>query len=254
MTTDNALATIRLDERKKELIKNTICRGGTDEELQLFYHACERMGLDPLMKQIYAVKRWDSGLKKECMAIQIGIDGYRILAERSGRYAPGREATFTYQNGSTVPFSATAYVRKQTQDGTWHEVSATAFYDEYVAKTKEGRPTSMWGSKPHIMLAKCAESLALRRAFPGDLSGIYCENEMEQAGEAEEIEVVATPTISDMQYHYLMETIDGNQEFLQRVYKGFSIEDLRQLPSKQFERVLTEARKLKPQEDNREFE
>jgi phage recombination protein Bet len=173
------------DHSKIDLLKNTICKGASDEEFKLFLHACQRTGLDPFMRQIYAVKRWDSAIKKETITIQTGIDGYRLIAERTGKYSPGREPTFTYgENGNLI--SATAYVKKQTADGTWHEVAATAFYDEYCQKTKDGKPTRFWQQMAHTMLAKCAEALALRKAFPGDLSGIYTKEEMLQADETNE--------------------------------------------------------------------
>jgi hypothetical protein len=78
--------------------------------------------------------------------------------------------------------------------GTWHEVSATAYWDEYAQTTREGHPTQMWATKPRIMLAKCAESLALRRAFPAELSGLYTDTEMnEEAAHTIEGEVIAPP-------------------------------------------------------------
>lgn len=169
-----------LDREKIELLKTTICKGATDDELKLFVHACNHMGLDPFLRQIHAVKRWDSQTKKEVMAIQVGIDGYRLVAERTGRYAPGPEPTYAYDQGGAL-LSATAYVKKQTQDGTWHTVSATAFYAEYCQRTKDGNPTHIWALKAHGQTAKCAEALALRRAFPAELSGVYTKEEMDQA-------------------------------------------------------------------------
>lgn len=168
------------DNKKLDLLKNTICKGASDEEFELFLHACQRTCLDPFMRQIYAVKRWDSSLRREAMTIQTGIDGYRLIAERTGKYSPGREPTYQYNDKGHI-ISSTAYVKKQTSDGTWHEVAATAFFDEYCQKTKEGKPTRFWMQLGHAMIAKCAEALALRKAFPGDLSGIYTKEEMMQA-------------------------------------------------------------------------
>ncbi len=157
-------------EAKRDLIKRTICKGSSDDELQLFIHACKRTGLDPFMKQIHAVKRGD------VMTIQTGIDGLRLIADRSGNYSPGREPTFQYDKDSKL-ISATAYIKKRTSDGVWHEVSATAFLSEYKPTYKN----NFWESKPHLMLAKCSEALALRKAFPAEMSGLYTHEEMEQA-------------------------------------------------------------------------
>lgn len=183
-----------MDRDKVELIKQTVAKGASDLELELFMHACKRTGLDPLMKQIYAIKRWNSAEKKEVMAFQTGIDGYRLIADRTNRYAPGRAPEFQYNEHHDV-ISATAYVKKQTVDGQWHECSATAYWDEYVQTTKEGKPTSMWLKMPHLMLAKCAEALALRQAFPAELSGVYTHEEMMQADNEPRIVKVEAPQL-----------------------------------------------------------
>lgn len=166
-----------LDQDKIDLLKRTICKGATDDELDLFIHACNRTQLDPFMKQIHAVKRWTDG--KEVMAIQTGIDGYRLIAERTGKYVPGKECAYTYKDGRV--FSATAYVKKLAADNQWHEIAYTVYWDEYAAKKKDGSLTGMWRDKPHVMLGKCAEAAALRKAFPADMSGVYTKEEMEHA-------------------------------------------------------------------------
>lgn len=167
-----------------DLISRTVCKGCTPDELATFLHVCQTTGLDPLLRQVHPVQRWDRESNKYRMTIQTGIDGYRLVADRTGAYAPGREPSYLYdKDGNLV--SSTAYVKKRTSDGSWHEVAATAFYSEYVGLTKDGKPSSFWRTKPHIMLSKCAEALALRRAFPAELAGIYTHEEMDQAGNDE---------------------------------------------------------------------
>ena len=198
LTRGTKMSTLQtFDESKIDLIKTTICKGSTNEELELFIYACKRTGLDPFMKQIYAVKRWNGKTQRNEMSIQTGIDGFRLIAERTGKYAPGKETIFEYSEDRVI--SSTAYIKKMTPDGTWHEVSGTAFYDEYVQTTKEGEPTSFWKRMPHVMLAKCAESIALRRAFPAELSGLYTIEEMSQS-HSEEIPEKVTEVKPSLSY------------------------------------------------------
>lgn len=255
----NELALV-MDDSKIELLKTTICKGSTDEEFQLFLHACKRTGLDPFMKQIHAVKRWDSATKREVMSIQTGIDGFRLIADRSGRFCPGREPTFTYDKDGNL-LSATAYVKKQTKDGTWHEVPATAFYQEYVQKTKEGKPTKFWATMPHGQLAKCAEALALRKAFPAELSGLYAKEEMEQADNETvhekkpiaEVLKEAAPVnyLSDDELGYLNQLFVENDDERKKMEKVCS--DFRKMPKSMYEKVVSRleqinAEKMKMQE------
>jgi len=182
------------DAQQLETIKGMYCKGLTDDEITVFMHICQRTKLDPFAKQIYAVPRWDSKAGKNVMSVQTGIDGYRLIAERTGKYAPGKEPTFQYDKDGNLK-SGTAYVKKMTQDGTWHEVAATAFFNEYCQRTKEGKPSQFWFKMGHTMIAKCAEALALRKAFPGDLSGLYTEDEMKQAEMANEPENLSPSTV-----------------------------------------------------------
>jgi hypothetical protein len=110
------------------------------------------------------------------------------------KYAPGREPSHTYDPKGKIA-TATSYVKKMTADGLWHEVAATAHYAEYVQTTKEGTPTKFWVQMPHVMLAKVAEALALRRAFPMELSGIYTHEEMAQADSSGE--AAAAPALPE---------------------------------------------------------
>lgn len=236
---------VGFDESKIDLLKNTICKGATDDELELFLHACTRTGLDPFMKQIHAVKRYDSRLSREVMSIQTGIDGYRLIAERTGRYCPGKETTYTYDaNGGLV--SATAYVKKLTSDGTWHEIPATAFYSEYCQRKKDGSPMGMWGNMPHGQLGKCAEALALRKAFPAELSGVYTKEEMQQA-DVFISEKTQEPTVTEEQAQQLDDMIGENQAYREVVLnflKKNGIAGLKYMPVSMWEKAMLRATQL----------
>lgn len=164
---------------KIELIKRTIASGASDDELELFLYAAKKTGLDPFMKQIYAVKRWNKSAGREVMTVQTGIDGYRLIADRTGKLAGISDPVYESGQGK-FPTSATVIVKKMIGAGIIADFTATARWDEYVQMGKEG-VTAMWASKPYLMLGKCAEALALRKAFPADLSGVYTAEEMAQA-------------------------------------------------------------------------
>lgn len=156
-----------------DLIKNQIAKGCTDDELKLFIQVCKKTKLDPFARQIYAVKMGGK------MSIQTSIDGLRLIAERSQKY-----------RGQVGPYWC-------GQDGDWKEVWLDGnppaackvgvlhadFKDPLYAVVRYwafAQDNHMWKKMPDTMIAKVAESQALRKAFPQDLSGLYSTDEMPQ--------------------------------------------------------------------------
>lgn len=209
--------------RQLELIRRTVAADCNPSEFDLFVAVAQRAGLDPFRRQISAIVFNKNKPDKRRMSIITGIDGLRSIAARSLRYRPDEnEPEFTYDaalKGPTNPIGIErAVVRIYIRDDggeTWRPVSGVAYWDEFApiseewAENEQGkrRPTGkmsldtggQWGRMPRVMLAKCAEAQALRKAFPEDLSGLYEASEMDQAraSDLSPTEIIETQAAED---------------------------------------------------------
>jgi phage recombination protein Bet len=184
------------------ILRETIMPGATDAELDFFKLVCQRVKLDPFAKQIHAVSRQTKRNSQwvTVWSYQTGIDGFRLIAERTGEYRGQLPLQWCADDGvwrdvwlqRTPPRAARAAVLRAGFD---EPMIAVAHYDEYVQtvdeyedvgngerqKTGQKKPNAMWLRMPAGQLAKCAEALAFRKAFPQELAGLYTNDEMGQA-------------------------------------------------------------------------
>lgn len=193
-----------------ELIKRTIAKGVTDDEFALFIGTANRLGLDPFAKQIYAVKRRDHRNNIDVMTVQVSIDGFRVTAARTGQLDGQGGPWWCGDDGEWVeawlrpnpPAAAKVLVYRR---GCTHPFTGVATFKSYVQKSP------MWDRLPDVMLAKCAEALALRKAFPSELSGVYAPEEMAQAGppiDAQDAEFTETKSDRDDALTALLAKLD----------------------------------------------
>lgn len=160
--------------------------GASRADQAIFFHQCVRTGLDPFARQIYMIgrKTQENGKWIVKQTIQTGIDGFRLIARRA---ADRRKETLGYTDdqwcgddgvwrdvwlSSTPPAAAKVTVLRDGQP-----FPAVALFSEFKQTKNDGSLTKMWRDKPAHMIQKCAEALALRKAFPQDLSGLYTDDE-----------------------------------------------------------------------------
>ncbi len=167
---------IEVTQEQYELIKNTVCAGATEDEMKLHFFNCARRGVHPLDKLIHFIVHTTQRDGRVYTPVT-SIDFFRKQAESSGCYAGSDDAVIAKPDGGT--WTATVTVWKIVK-GTRCPFTATARWNEYCPKPPKDM---MWKKMPHTMLAKCAEALALRKGFPGQLHGLYITEEMEQAGD-----------------------------------------------------------------------
>lgn len=171
---------IKYSREQLDQIKDVYAKGASDVEFANFILVSVRTGLDIFKKQIYLVKRWDSRLGKDVFTPQAGIDGFRSVAERTNNYAGNDDPIFKGEvvvKAIKAPAEAMVTVYKIVQ-GVRCPFTATARWSEYYPGEKIG---FMWHTKPYLMLGKCAEALALRKAFPNIIQGFYETAEMDMS-------------------------------------------------------------------------
>jgi phage recombination protein Bet len=163
------------DQKQIEIMKHTVAVGISNDDFLFFLEVCKNRNLNPFNREIYAFPG-----KGGKVSIQVSIDGLRLIAERSGKYRGQLGPMYCGEDGvwkeewllKTPPVAAKVGVLRE---GFTHPVWAVARYESYA------KGTDIWVKMPDLMLAKCAESLALRRTFPAEMGGLYTHEEMAQA-------------------------------------------------------------------------
>lgn len=151
-----------------EILRDSKFKDFTANELSYAHKISNSLQLNPLLNQVHFVKRG------RAITTQVGIDGFRLIAQRTGQYAGSDEVAFEVASDKPIKASVTVY---RMISGQRCAFTASARWLEYKPESAD----HMWRKMPFTMLGKCAEALALRKAFPAELSGVYAAEEMQQA-------------------------------------------------------------------------
>lgn len=167
------------DDKQLAALRSIGVANAPNADIALFFHQAARTGLDPFSRQIYLINRGGK------WTIQTAIDGFRLIRDRKGTYRGhteewcGTDGIWTdvwLQKQPPAAARVLIYV-----EGYVKPVPGVALWNEYAQMGRDGKPQALWASKPALMLAKCAEALALRKAYSQDLSGLYTTDEIPEA-------------------------------------------------------------------------
>lgn len=173
------LAAPAVTEKDLELVKKIIFPDADDAELKLFLFECSRRGVHPLDRKIFPVKRNDKESGTKRVTFQTSIDLMRSEALTTGGYDGQDEPEFGEEKAGGYPESATVRVYRK---GIERPFVGIARWKEFYPG--DGGSGFMWRKMPYHMLSKCAEALAMRKAFPQELGGLYVPEEMQRADDA----------------------------------------------------------------------
>lgn len=168
---------LRFTEEQEVMIRDTYANGASSSEFKVLMEVAKARNLNPLLKQVFFVKRWDSQKEKFIWAAQVSIDGLRAIAERTRMYDGQDEPEFEHDKDGFIVLARVRVYKK----GIPRPFVGVARWGEYVQKKKDNKPTKFWADMPYTMLGKCAEALAIRKAFPEDSGGLYVPEEMMQS-------------------------------------------------------------------------
>lgn len=172
------------DSETLKVLKMTIAHDATDAEFKMFVEFCKSTGLNPYKKEIWFIKTKEKRFTDKRTGEQVvvpakvqmmtGINGFYAIANDHPHYDGMEEVEFQYADNAKYPLEAKAKVWRK--DRRFPSVGI-ARWDEYFPGASTGKP-GIWETKPFMMLSKVAESIALRKAFPQELNGLYTQEEM----------------------------------------------------------------------------
>lgn len=168
---------LRFTPEQEQMIRDAYANGASPSEFSVLMEVAKARRLNPLLRQVHFVKRWDSQKEKNIWAAQVSIDGLRAIAERTRMYDGQDEPEFEYDKDGLIILARVKVYKK----GVPRPFVGVARWSEYVQTKKGGGVAKFWSDMPFTMIAKCAEALAIRKAFPEDSGALYIPEEMMQA-------------------------------------------------------------------------
>lgn len=193
----------KFTEKRIRLIRAAYGGKASDLEFDVFISHCKRLGLAPEAGQIFLIPRWDARAQRETFKMLVSLQGLRTVADRSGKIVGMDGPYFIGEDGRWLDHWIRPEPPLGAKVGILREGCKQPFWgfcrwDSFKQTRKGGQLTTNWQKMPEHMLAKCANAIALRAAFPDLLGGLYTDDEFgsdneSEADQGDSVTVIAEP-------------------------------------------------------------
>ena len=189
--------------RDLKLIKNTVAKGTTDDEFREFIEVCRLTRLNPFKREIYCLIFNAGKPDKRQVVFVVSIGGYRTIAQRNGDYLgiKASDAPVVERSEEAIDPDQNPLGFVEATVKVWRRLGPNEYWDNWgVARWDELAPMywdksngkrvlkdGFWKTMPELMLIKCAEAQAIRRAWPSDFNGLHVEDEFDRAVADEDV-------------------------------------------------------------------
>lgn len=184
------------------LLRRNKFPGLDDEQFATAQAMWRSAGLDPWSEQFHVRLVWDSVRKAQVPKLILNIEGIRARAHATGQYAGNDEPEHLYMDDGRAPTKCTFTV-KRIVNGREAKFVAAAMWDEYFGNDPERWPDVV-AQFPRVCLERCAEALALRRAFP-EVRDVYTPEEFIRQDRQHRAAAKSYPSPQPMQAEQLEE-------------------------------------------------
>ena len=194
-TQQNQVAINWEDSKVVDVIKSTVAAGTTNEEFSMFAEFCKGTGLNPFKKEIWCIVTGKGQYRK--VQMMTGINGFYAIANSHPQfdgvendYGPMKEIELRTPEKKKIKVPEWIECKVYRKDRSRPQMFRAVWEEFHQDLVTRNGYLSIWAQKPSLMLEKCAESMALRKAFPQELNGMYTSEEMPSNFSSEKAEVI----------------------------------------------------------------
>jgi phage recombination protein Bet len=164
-------------ETQKQLMRNDIAKGLTDDEFKNYLYMSRKYGLDPVAGEIIPTVYNKDDKYKRKVTLVVTRNGMMNVAHRSGYLGAINSGTEKVQDPETKKWETIGWAIVENKSFSM-PVLVRVYLSEYMPEENEKSRKPLWWTKPRTMIAKVAEAQALRKAF--NVSGVYEIEELDR--------------------------------------------------------------------------